>query len=412
MGALRKAGVWLGLVEDDDERARRRPVRRRVRRRRRLRAADAPRSLPGADRAERDRTTASDARVRRRDARRATERDRATATARPRPGPRADRRPRRARADRGRPRPTRDRAPSADRGRAERADRERGRPRGTGRARVRACRRAEPCRDRAPARPGRRRSGAPSYPTQDNLALAPQVQLRERAVVSDDDEPAVPDHHAAPDHATARRARSASTSATAYPVIMNLTEMDEPDAKRLVDFAAGLAFGLRGTHGARHQPGVPAVAAEHPGQRRGQGQDRRGRLLPDADGATMSLSAVATLRGAAQAPDARRTSEGRDAVKSIIGSRSSTWCCTSCSCYVLFVQIGAWRMVMQYGRRWRPGRGAAAALEVVWSVTDPPLKALRRVIPPLRIGTVSIDLAFLVLLRYSVRADVRSCWRR
>ncbi len=32
-----------------------------------------------------------------------------------------------------------------------------------------------------------------------------------------------------------------------YPVIMNLTEMDEPDAKRLVDFAAGLAFGLRGS---------------------------------------------------------------------------------------------------------------------------------------------------------------------
>ena len=33
----------------------------------------------------------------------------------------------------------------------------------------------------------------------------------------------------------------------AFPVIMNLTEMDEPDAKRLVDFAAGLAFGLRGS---------------------------------------------------------------------------------------------------------------------------------------------------------------------
>ena len=30
------------------------------------------------------------------------------------------------------------------------------------------------------------------------------------------------------------------------PVIMNLTEMDEADAKRLVDFAAGLVFGLRG----------------------------------------------------------------------------------------------------------------------------------------------------------------------
>lgn len=30
------------------------------------------------------------------------------------------------------------------------------------------------------------------------------------------------------------------------PVIMNLTEMDDGDAKRLVDFAAGLSFGLRG----------------------------------------------------------------------------------------------------------------------------------------------------------------------
>ena len=54
--------------------------------------------------------------------------------------------------------------------------------------------------------------------------------------------------------------------------------------------------------------------------------------------------------------------------------------------------------VLQYGRRWQPRRRAAAALESVWSVTDPPLKALRRVIPPLRIGNVSLDLASLVLL--------------
>lgn len=54
--------------------------------------------------------------------------------------------------------------------------------------------------------------------------------------------------------------------------------------------------------------------------------------------------------------------------------------------------------VLQFGRRWQPGRGAAAALEVVWSVTDPPLKALRRVIRPLRVGTVSVDLASIVLL--------------
>ncbi|MGC1211208.1 MAG: YggT family protein [Micromonospora sp.] len=54
--------------------------------------------------------------------------------------------------------------------------------------------------------------------------------------------------------------------------------------------------------------------------------------------------------------------------------------------------------VLAYGRRWQPSRGASAGLESVWSVTDPPLRALRRVIPPLRIGTVSVDLASLVLL--------------
>jgi len=50
-----------------------------------------------------------------------------------------------------------------------------------------------------------------------------------------------------------------------------------------------------------------------------------------------------------------------------------------------------------YARRWQPGRGAAATMELVWTVTDPPLKPLRRLIPPLRAGGVSVDLAFLVL---------------
>jgi len=69
--------------------------------------------------------------------------------------------------------------------------------------------------------------------------------------------------------------------------------------------------------------------------------------------------------------------------------------------YVFFVTLLARFVlgaVLQYGRRWQPGRGAAAAMESVWSVTDPPLKALKRVIPPLRIGNVSVDLASLVLL--------------
>jgi YggT family protein len=37
-------------------------------------------------------------------------------------------------------------------------------------------------------------------------------------------------------------------------------------------------------------------------------------------------------------------------------------------------------------------------LELIYTVTDPPLKAIRRFLPPLRIGQVSLDLAFLVLI--------------
>lgn len=59
------------------------------------------------------------------------------------------------------------------------------------------------------------------------------------------------------------------------------------------------------------------------------------------------------------------------------------------------------RLVMSYvfqlARGYRPSGAVAAFLEIVYSVTDPPLNALRRVLPPLKLGQVSIDLAFLVL---------------
>ena len=68
--------------------------------------------------------------------------------------------------------------------------------------------------------------------------------------------------------------------------------------------------------------------------------------------------------------------------------------------FFLLTLLGRFVMgfVLAFGRRWHPGRGAAAALEAVWSVTDPPLKALRRVIPPLPLGTVTVDLSAIVLL--------------
>lgn len=59
------------------------------------------------------------------------------------------------------------------------------------------------------------------------------------------------------------------------------------------------------------------------------------------------------------------------------------------------------RLVMEYvflfARSFRPSGFFAVVLEAVYSVTDPPLRALRRVIPPLRIGGIALDLSFIVL---------------
>jgi YggT family protein len=53
--------------------------------------------------------------------------------------------------------------------------------------------------------------------------------------------------------------------------------------------------------------------------------------------------------------------------------------------------------VQMFSRDWRP-RGIVLVLaEAVYSVTDPPLRALRRVLPPLRLGAVALDLAFTAL---------------
>ena len=54
--------------------------------------------------------------------------------------------------------------------------------------------------------------------------------------------------------------------------------------------------------------------------------------------------------------------------------------------------------VMVLARSWRPSGLVAAGLEVVYATTDPPLKALRRVIPPLNLGAIRLDLGFMVLL--------------
>jgi YggT family protein len=54
--------------------------------------------------------------------------------------------------------------------------------------------------------------------------------------------------------------------------------------------------------------------------------------------------------------------------------------------------------VMVFARQWQPTGPLLVVLEVVYSITDPPIKALRKVIPPLRLGNFALDLSFLLVL--------------
>lgn len=69
---------------------------------------------------------------------------------------------------------------------------------------------------------------------------------------------------------------------------------------------------------------------------------------------------------------------------------------------LLFLIALVARLVLEYvqllARDWRPRSVALVVSEVVYSVTDPPLRFLRRFIKPIRLGAVSLDLSFLVLI--------------
>ncbi len=53
--------------------------------------------------------------------------------------------------------------------------------------------------------------------------------------------------------------------------------------------------------------------------------------------------------------------------------------------------------VQVFARDWRPSGVLLVLAEAIFTVTDPPLKFLRRFIPPLRLGMVAMDLSFMVL---------------
>ncbi len=54
--------------------------------------------------------------------------------------------------------------------------------------------------------------------------------------------------------------------------------------------------------------------------------------------------------------------------------------------------------VQVFARSWSPTGPVLVVLETVYTITDPPIMFFRRFIPPLRLGSVALDLSFMIVL--------------
>ena len=64
--------------------------------------------------------------------------------------------------------------------------------------------------------------------------------------------------------------------------------------------------------------------------------------------------------------------------------------------YLLLARIVI-EMIQSFSRSWQPGRAVSVVGEIIFTITDPPVKLLRRVIPPMPMGGVQLDVSVLVL---------------
>ncbi|MFD0774936.1 YggT family protein [Streptomonospora algeriensis] len=70
----------------------------------------------------------------------------------------------------------------------------------------------------------------------------------------------------------------------------------------------------------------------------------------------------------------------------------------------MLVLIGrlVFELVQAFARSWRPSGFVLVLAETVYTITDPPLRFLRRFIPPIRLGGLALDLSFTVLFLFVV----------
>jgi YggT family protein len=54
--------------------------------------------------------------------------------------------------------------------------------------------------------------------------------------------------------------------------------------------------------------------------------------------------------------------------------------------------------VQVFARSWTPKGVVLVLLEIIYSVTDPPIVFIRRFVPPLRLGAITLDTSFIIVL--------------
>ena len=69
---------------------------------------------------------------------------------------------------------------------------------------------------------------------------------------------------------------------------------------------------------------------------------------------------------------------------------------------LLYVFVLLTRLILDwipfFNREWRPRGAGLVAAEIVYTVTDPPIRLFRRFIPPLRVGAIAIDFGFALTM--------------
>lgn len=55
-------------------------------------------------------------------------------------------------------------------------------------------------------------------------------------------------------------------------------------------------------------------------------------------------------------------------------------------------------LVRSFARDWRPTGIAVVIIEIVFTATDPPIRALRRILPPIPLGPIRLDLSLMIVM--------------